>query len=148
MPMQQPLGPTAPGGVGGTAGARGPAGLRPPVAGPSGLMGGRPGPAATGPAGPPGSAGSAGMIGGGARGAGKTDGGKVAPGSGREKWEVRRGVRPVIDGPGQVAPVPARIPSGGDDTDFDGWYARTATPWKAGRNRAGADAIGSNEGAL
>ncbi|HZM77126.1 MAG TPA: hypothetical protein VFC19_15440 [Candidatus Limnocylindrales bacterium] len=124
MPMPQPTGPSGPGGpggssgpAGGSVGPRGPAGVRPPMAGPSGLMGGGPG-----------SAGSAGVIGGGSHGSGKTGGGKVAPGAGREKWEVRRGVNPVIDGSEPV--VPDRY-VGGDDLNFDAWFARTATPWTA-----------------
>lgn len=131
MPMPSgPGGPVGPGGSGGpgrAAGLRGPGGLRPPMGGPAGLVGGAAGPLGGG-AGAHGATGQGGIIGGGGRGAGKAGAGKVAPGSGREKWEVRQGVQPVIDGSKQVAQQDS---FGGNDVEFESWFARTATPWKA-----------------
>lgn len=66
-----------------------------------------------------------------AQGAAKTGGGKVAPGAGREQWEVRKGVRPVIDGSEPVAAPADRFTAGADGPEFGSWFARTATPWKA-----------------
>lgn len=123
MPMPQPSGPTAPGGP---AGPRGRAGLRPPSAGLSGLVGG-PGAAGTGPAG--------GVIGGGGAHKPGRGGGKVGPGAGREQWEVRKGVRPVIDGSDHVAVPQVSAPQirapGSDGPEFNVWFAETATPWRA-----------------
>jgi len=110
MPMPQPI-------------AQQPIAPRPPTTGPSsGVVGGAPGSAGTGPSG---------QVGGGSRGAAKAGGGKVAPGAGREQWHVRRGVRPVIDGSEPVDTPADRFTGGADGPEFDAWFPRTATPWKA-----------------
>ncbi len=58
--------------------------------------------------------------------------GDVRPGTGDQLWQVRHGVTPVIDRPGEAAQERQATPLIGEgrDSEFAAWYRGMAEPWE------------------